>query len=221
MASGQMPSMATISSDTTAPMAIARLANCHASRPSSATMASVGTLSSRLSTQVKVPSMGPRTVWKKGRKFSTTQPRPWLIQLSIGSEPSHSWLRCRPLVVLSRSGLTALAGASSQLSAPPASRGWLVVCQGSASTAAAGGEAMSQGDVLVAASVGGVEGVAQGLVSTSGGSVVPLSVPDGARRVSFMRSFGVNGRQRPWWPVRGQRVRWGCHGPETSARWSC
>ena len=62
MASGQMPSMATISNETTAPTAINRPANCQASKPSTAIMASDGMLVSRLSTQDSVPSMGTRTL---------------------------------------------------------------------------------------------------------------------------------------------------------------
>ncbi|MNW13904.1 hypothetical protein D3C71_2119780 [compost metagenome] len=52
--------MATSSSEITVPTAKARPANCHASRPISATMASVGMLVSMFSTPVRVASMGAR-----------------------------------------------------------------------------------------------------------------------------------------------------------------
>ena len=101
IASGQMPSIATSSSATVVPMASARPANCQAKRPMSAIIASVGRPVSRLCTQFSVLSMGRRTVWKKGRKCSTTQPRPWLIQDSTGSEPSHRRCNWKPLAALS------------------------------------------------------------------------------------------------------------------------
>ena len=90
MASLQMPSMPTSSSETTAPMAMPRPANCQASRPSTPTIASIGVPVSRPSIQARVLSIGTRTLWKKGRKLSTTQVRPWLIQASSGSDPSQS-----------------------------------------------------------------------------------------------------------------------------------
>ena len=96
MASGQMPSMATSSKDTAAPMATPRPAHCQASKLKMATIHSGGTLCSKPSIWVSTPSMGPRTVWKKGRKFVTTQSSPWLIQDSTGKLPSHSWCSAKP-----------------------------------------------------------------------------------------------------------------------------
>jgi microcystin-dependent protein len=62
IASGQMPSMATSSSATVVPTASARPANCQASRPMRAIIASVGRPVSRPCTQFSVLSMGRRTV---------------------------------------------------------------------------------------------------------------------------------------------------------------
>ena len=93
MASGQMPSIDTSSSASTVPMARVRLVNCHASKPMMAITVSDGAASSTPSTPDSTLSIGARTAWKKGRKCATTQPRPWLIQLSSGSEPSKICVR--------------------------------------------------------------------------------------------------------------------------------
>ena len=221
MASDQMPSMATTSSEATAPKATARPANCHASRPSNATMASVGTPVSRPSTQVSVPSIGARTVWKKGRKFSTTQPSPSLIHDSMGKEPSHSCWMCQPLdaaSVLSKDVVAACSGASSQLpllsvaslpagAAPHGSALSVVAAVEGASDAAAG---KSQGVTAAPES----PAVAQGSVSAGGGSAVGAGVCS----ASVMRSSFL-GRGFPQAVPRAEPA--GCRGPETSATWFC
>ena len=68
MASDQMPSRPTSSSDTAEPMASLRPANCQASRAISSTSAGMGMVCSTSVTPLSVASMGVRTAWKKGRK---------------------------------------------------------------------------------------------------------------------------------------------------------
>ena len=222
IASGQMPSMATTSSDTTVPTASTRPANCQASRPMRAIMASVGRLVSRPSTQRRVPSMGARTVWKKGRRCSTAQPRPWLIQASTGRVPSQSWRRCRPPAAADGSAPAAAScGSESQLLASLAS---VAAAQGSAMGSATG--------VLVAVAAAWAAWVA---LATSGVAVSAWAIRVAgvcSRLVSwcFMRgSFrSWRWRQRPWWrgrrrhrPVAGWAARAACRGPGSAAAWSC
>jgi hypothetical protein len=76
MASGQMPSMDTISSDRPVPTAMRAPANCQASSATTAMVGSAGSPVSRLCAQASVASIGSRADWKAGRACSTTQPRP-------------------------------------------------------------------------------------------------------------------------------------------------
>ena len=80
-----MPSKATANRATALRRATPRPANCQAMRKMMPIIARIGILLKPCSTQESVPSIGARSIWKKGRKFSTTQPRPWLIQSSTGS----------------------------------------------------------------------------------------------------------------------------------------
>jgi hypothetical protein len=115
IASGQTPSVDRTSSATTVPMASARLVNCQTSRPMMAIISSEGTASSRWLAPFKVASIGVRTAWKKGRKCSTTQPRPSLIQDCSGSEPSKIRVRSKPPACC---GAAAGVAASSQEVSP-------------------------------------------------------------------------------------------------------
>ena len=234
MASGQMPSSATRASAATLPSASARPANCQASNPNRAIMASAGMPVSRPSTPVRVLSMGPRTVWKNGRKCSTTQPRPWLIQDSMGRLPSSTvcssdapspvWA---PALVLARSVPPVWAGALSQslalaasLAGTPSvavalSAGAVMLAQGSASAGAACTSAVA----LAAGASHGVTApleslaLAHGSVSAGAGRVV-----SGVGVAVFMRGSW------PWLQRAGREKRAappGCRGRETSAAWSC
>ena len=146
MASGQMPSMATTTSEMAAPMAMARPANCQATRVRIRISSGQGRASMASVMPDSVPSMGVRTAWKKGRKWWTTHSRPPLIQPCTGRPSVVNW--CQRLAWAS-SGTPEPAEAPSQ--SPPAASPPLAAPQGSAEASGAGVAAVAQGSALAEA----------------------------------------------------------------------
>ncbi|KAF1029796.1 MAG: hypothetical protein GAK34_03857 [Delftia tsuruhatensis] len=203
MASGQMPSMATTTSETAAPMAMARPANCQATRVRIRISSGQGRASMASVMPDSVPSMGVRTAWKKGRKWWTTHSRPLLIQPCTGRPSVVNW--CQRLAWAS-SGTPADAPSQS----PPGASPLLAAPQGSGdASAGACVEVAAQGSALAGAAASAAAGAAFALAPASDQGSVAAAAVFGFRLLlaSLMRHLLVVVRSAPRWGRRWGRWR--------------